>query len=121
MLPFPFLCMGCCLFETADTVFDSAAKEVSFANYPGFLMCLKKDRTVPYADVANVALSKTNMRINHQSTYATVLVLRNGEQLAVGGAALMDEAYARAAAVHQFLFAAGNPGYRVPQSYEMVL
>lgn len=121
MLPFPFFCLGCWLSNTADAVFDDTTKTATLQGYPGYCCCLKSVKTIPYSNIANVALVRTNMTKNKVSTYKLTLLMRDGETVAMSGPCYMDELEAKAKTLHHFLFGRGNPGYRSPSMFELLL
>lgn len=121
MLPFPFLCLGCCMSNTADVVFDDSSKTATISGYPGYCFPMKSTTTVLYNDIANVALVKTNITKNKMRTYRLSLLLRDGKMLEMSGPCYSDELEGKAKTVHRFLFGRGNPGYRPPNVWEMML
>lgn len=121
MLPFPFFCLGCWLSETSAVVFDDATRTVTAEGYPGYCFFLKSKNQFNYDAIANVALVRTNIRKNNVATFRMALLLRDGRQITLSGPEYLDDIGSTALAVHRFLFGRGNPYYRPPGIFELLL
>ena len=123
-LPFPFLCMGCCLSSSADLDFDDRTSTVSIARWPGDCFCCMSATTVvAYAHVANVVARSTNMRINKQSAYKIAIALRDGQVINLGSPDVLGSISGDLLALHRFFFGRGVAAktYRAPEPHSLVL
>lgn len=120
MLPFPFFCMGCCMFKASYISFDMERKTFTSRVWSGVFQACAEEKVVPFSAIANVATCSTSMRVNGVTQRTWGILLRSGEFVKTGSMAGMTDTTRRAQEVHQLLF--GNaPNYRVPSASEMVL
>ena len=116
MLPFPFLCVGCCISQTLHIVFDDTTRTVSISHYPGFCFPFQKKTVLEYSVIANVGYRGTRMRANRVQMYEPVLVTLKGEQFPCGpcnsqhSTTLQGEVLA----LHRFVFGRQNQDYQPP-------
>ena len=120
MLPFPFFCMGCCLFKASYISFDMERQTMTSRVWSGVFQACASERVVPFSAIANVATCSTSTRVNGIAQRTWFIVLRSGELVKTGSMAGIVDTTRRAQEVHQLLF--GNaPNYRVPSASEMVM
>jgi hypothetical protein len=122
MLPFPFFCMGCCIFGASKFTFDDTTMEVTAKRWDGlFEHCAKIDVT-PYLSIANVVIFGTNVRVNHVRQMAWGLLLTDGSVISASKAGFApQEATERALEIHYHLFGRANPDYQAPNPASLVV
>jgi len=122
MIPFPFLCIGCCMSESSNLVFDDRKQQVSVNSYSGYCWCCGQGRDIRYDEIANVVAKSSNMRINNRPAYSVCFLLRSGDTVRIRGAALMEDIEPTLFSIHRFLFGRGDPqAYQPPSVYSILM
>lgn len=121
MLPFPFLCMGCCLFQQSRIILDDASRLVTVHVRNGACPCATKRREFSYSDIGNVAVVPTSMRVNGVRMHTTIFLLRDATRVRTGRLESKEKAYLFAREVHRFLFGRTLHDYVSPALEDMLL
>jgi hypothetical protein len=121
MIPFPFFCMGCCLFGGSSATFDDTTLEVTAKRWKGvFSCCPKEQRVIPYRSIANVVIFHTNVSVNRVTQMGWGLLLTDGSVFKVNSSGSFPGVTERhALEVHAFIFGRANPNYRPPQPFSL--
>eukprot|EP01039_Chlorochromonas_danica_P006123 gene6122-6741_t len=120
MLPFPFLCMGCCLSATCDWVFQEREQQVVIRYAWGHLYllpCLRSVHRYSYQDIANVGYYCCHARVNGVLQYRPVVLMKDGQYFPFAAKDNERGLRQHVLAMHFFLFGRGNADYR-PPAYE---
>ena len=121
MCPFPFLCLGCCLSSTINTLFSDKTQTVEVDSYPGLCVCLAQKKRIAFNDIGNVLAKRGSMVVNGQYTFTVALQTKHGEQVPLTNADTMSDIGPKAAGIHAYLFGRGNPNYQPPNLINMLL
>ena len=116
MLPFPFLCLGCCLSTSNHLVFDDNSQTFSGTTYPGYC-CFPGFKTkvlVEYANIGNVGYRQTSMQINDQYQFEPVIITKDRREFAIGPLNGRHELKTNVLAWHKFVFGRNNKSYIEP-------
>ena len=82
MMPFPFFCMGCAMSSYRKLVFNDTTKTITVTGYPGYCVCLNKERAViPYSSLLSMQPVATSLRINEVRVYNTRMVVNTGSHI----------------------------------------
>jgi len=71
MLPFPFFCLGCCLFRSSELQLDDATQTLTWRSWPGYCCCdcCTREAQAPYANVRGLqSIINWNLQINNMPT-----------------------------------------------------
>jgi hypothetical protein len=121
MIPFPFFCLGCCIFGASSITFDDTTLEVTAKRWKGvFSCCPKEQRVISYRSIANVVIFLTNMSVNRVTQQGWGLLLTDGSVFkgdASGSSPAVTQEHALE--VHRFIFGRANPDYRPPDPYSL--
>jgi len=120
MLPFPFFCLGCCIFGASDFSFDDNERVLYAKTWRGVFSC-GEPRRIPYTDIANVGILSTSTRVNGIPQRSWGIVLRDGTIVQSGYSGSHYSTAQRALALHAFLFGRNNPAYIPPNSASLAL
>ena len=83
MLPFPFLCMGCCLFGASKFEFDDKNRQASIKTWNGgccghFGLC-SKSWVGNYDQIINFESESTAMTVNNQHMWTTKMIVKGND------------------------------------------
>ena len=121
MLPFPFFCMGCCMFQQSRIVLDDNAQTVDVRLRRGHLPGVKH-HTLAYQDIGNLAIIPTSTVVNGSRMHKMEIILRDGSRIPTGRLASEEDSLAFCLAVHRFLFGRNIQGdYVEPTLNDLLL
>jgi hypothetical protein len=80
MMPFPFLCIGCCLSQSTKMKFDNTQRILTLKTYCGYCCCCSEERIIPYHEVQSLdARPNPHVTINRRTAYNVWLVWQTGQ------------------------------------------
>jgi hypothetical protein len=120
-MPFPFFCMGCCMFNASDLTFDDNTRTLTAETWTGHLHYFgcTSSKLYEYEMIGNVGFEVTNMSEGSKTSrthyYEIVIVLRNGDKIKTGRRELgIDASMILVLEWHKFIFGRNNPNYVAP-------
>jgi len=120
MLPFPFFCMGCCLFRQSKLVFDENTRLIKVTVRKGACPC-STQKTFSYNDIGNVAVVRTTVRIDGVRMHETLILLRDSTKIRTGRLESKEGAFAFAKEIHHFIFGRSDNNYIPPTMSDLLL
>lgn len=83
MMPFPFLCMGCCMFNASKIEFDDTTNQAHVKAWNGGCcghcgLC-HRSWVGPYNDIINFKQEVTNMQVNGHFMYTIIMKVRGDD------------------------------------------
>ena len=76
MLPFPFLCMGCCLFSGSKILFDDRTRQMTINTWNGVGLC-RKSWVGGYEQIISFDVEATSTSINNVQMYTGKVAVRD--------------------------------------------
>jgi hypothetical protein len=132
MLPFPFLCVGCCcrsVSTNSDIIFNDNNQTITVRSWPGYMSYFTTEQVFEFSDVGNVAVEEVGYWLPESKGsvarryFSVVLIMRDGTtRVWLTKHISLGSCEPEVKAVHRFLFGRHDPSqYTVPTMQSLTI